>query len=72
MTRLKESIRKYLFPLAAAIARVYRTEVSLEEYLALYHGRIRKVRVQKHAAKWGGVWKRDFSYGGGNQNHSSA
>ncbi|MFT3981200.1 MAG: TraG family conjugative transposon ATPase [Ferruginibacter sp.] len=46
--------KEVFISLGGMLSRVYRTEVSLEEYLAYTTEESEKVKVQKHAAKWDG------------------
>jgi conjugation system TraG family ATPase len=46
--------KEVFMSLGGMLSRVYRTEVSLEEYLAYTTEESEKVKVQKHAAKWDG------------------
>ena len=46
--------KEVFISLGGMLSRVYRTEVSLEEYLAYTTEESEKIKVQKHAAKWDG------------------
>jgi conjugation system TraG family ATPase len=57
INKANDPARKYkevFISLGGMLSRVYRTEVSLEEYLAYTTEESEKVKVQKHAEKWGG------------------
>jgi conjugation system TraG family ATPase len=57
INKANDPARKYkevFISLGGMLSRVYRTEVSLEEYLAYTTEESEKVKVQKHAAKWDG------------------
>jgi conjugation system TraG family ATPase len=46
--------KEVFISLGGMISKVYRTEVSLEEYLAYTTEESEKVKLQNHAAKWNG------------------
>jgi hypothetical protein len=56
MTR-SESTKKFLFQLGGQYSKVYRTEVSLDEYLAYTTEESEKVKVQQYAKKYGSIQK---------------
>jgi conjugation system TraG family ATPase len=64
INKANDPARKYkevFISLGGMLSRVYRTEVSLEEYLAYTTEESEKVKVQKHAAKWGGDMEKGIS-----------
>ena len=76
INKSNDPARKYkevFISLGGMLSRVYRTEVSLEEYLAYTTEESEKVKVQKHAAKWGGDMEKGISaMAEETKNHSSA
>ncbi|MFC0773332.1 TraG family conjugative transposon ATPase [Terrimonas alba] len=57
INKANDPAKKYkevFISLGGMLSKVYRTEVSLEEYLAYTTEESEKVKVQRYAAKWGG------------------
>jgi hypothetical protein len=59
MNRANDPKRKYkeVFISLGQLSKVYRTEVSLEEYLAYTTEESEKVKVQQYAKKYGSIRK---------------
>jgi conjugation system TraG family ATPase len=65
--------KEVFISLGGMLSRVYRTEVSLEEYLAYTTEESEKVKVQKHAAKWDGDMQKGIAAMADElRNHSAA
>jgi len=65
--------KEVFISLGGMLSRVYRTEISLEEYLAYTTEESEKVKVQKHAAKWDGDMQKGIAAMADElRNHSAA